>query len=57
LDKGYPDMIRIGFSDLGQGIMYQCLPNEDCDEITRKLQSICRIIVDEIKKIIHNITK
>lgn len=47
LDKGYPDMIRIGFSDLGQGIMYQCLSNENCEEIMRKLQSICRMIIYE----------
>jgi hypothetical protein len=50
LDKGYPDMIRIGFSDLGQGIMYQCLPNENCEEIMRKLQNICRMIIDDINE-------
>jgi hypothetical protein len=59
LDTGYPDMVRIGFGDLGQGVMYQCLPNENCEEIMRKLQSICRIIIyktnDELSK--YNETK
>jgi hypothetical protein len=48
LNDGYPDMVRIGLdSDLGQGVMYQCLPNEDCKEIKSKLQSICRMIIHE----------
>lgn len=45
VDKGYPDMIRIGFSNLGQGIMYQCLPDENPEEIVRKLQVICNNII------------
>jgi hypothetical protein len=52
-------MVRIGFGDLGQGVMYQCLPNENCEEIMRKLQSICRTIIyktnDELSK--YNETK
>lgn len=49
LNDGYPEMIRIGFGDLGEGIMYQCLPNENCEEIMGKLQSICKTIIHEIK--------
>ena len=48
LNDGYPNMVRIVFlSDLGQGVMYQCLPNENCKEIKSKLQSICRMIIRE----------
>lgn len=48
LNDGYPTMVRIVLvTDLGQGVMYQCLPNENCKEIKSKLQSICRMIIHE----------
>jgi hypothetical protein len=41
-------MVRIVFlSDLGEGVMYQCLPHEDCKEIKSKLQNVCRMIIHE----------
>jgi hypothetical protein len=34
LNDGYPNMVRIVFLiDLLEGVVYQCLPNEDCKEI------------------------
>jgi hypothetical protein len=48
LNDGYPNMVRIVFlSDLGEGVMYQCLPHEDCKEIKSKLQNVCRMIIHE----------
>ena len=48
MNKGYPDMIRIGFGNLGQGIIYQCLPDENPEEIVRKLQVICKNIISDV---------
>jgi hypothetical protein len=51
LNEGYPDMVRIGLdTELQQGVMYQCLPNENCKEIKSKLQNICRMIIHEINE-------
>lgn len=33
---------------MGQGIMYQCLPSEDCDRIMKTLQNICNMINSDI---------
>jgi hypothetical protein len=48
IDNGYPDMVRIGFGNLGQGVMYQCLPHENYKEIISNLQSICKKIISNI---------
>ena len=50
VDNGYPEMIRIGFSNLGRGIIYQCLPNENPEEIIRKLQVICKNIISDVNE-------
>lgn len=49
IDRGYPNTPRIIiFSTIGQGIMYQCLPSEDCEETKERLQHICTTIISEI---------
>lgn len=49
IDKGYPTMLRIKiYNTVGQGIMYQCLPSENCELILKKLQNICKIIISDI---------
>jgi hypothetical protein len=50
IDRGYSDMLRINiYNTGGQGIMYQCLPSENCDLIKETLQSICKTIISDIK--------
>jgi hypothetical protein len=48
IDDGYPDMVRVGFSDLGHGLIYKCRPGEDYKKIRRKLQSICGKVISNI---------
>ncbi|MFZ0510916.1 MAG: hypothetical protein WAM14_04850 [Candidatus Nitrosopolaris sp.] len=49
MDRGYPTMLRIRIENtVGQGIMYQCLPSEDCHLIMKTLQSICNTINSDI---------
>jgi hypothetical protein len=49
IDRGYPSTPRINiFNTIGQGIMYQCLPSEDCEHIKERLQHICTTIISDI---------
>lgn len=51
VDRGYPTMQRIVISNnIGKGIMYQCTESENCEEVKRKLQSICEIIISNVKE-------
>jgi hypothetical protein len=45
IDDGYPDMVRVGFSDLGQGVIYKCQPGEDYEKIRGKLQTVCGKVI------------
>jgi hypothetical protein len=48
IDRGDPETPRIIFSNIGHGIMYECLPNQDSDEILKQLCDICRTILSNI---------
>jgi hypothetical protein len=51
MDTGYPTILRICIettATMGQGIMYQCLPSEDCYHIMKTLQNICNMINSNI---------